>query len=331
MTPKTKEPTRATRISVFNHKGGVGKTTLTFNIASAVARLNKRVLLVDSDPQCNLTAYLIEGAVVDDLLDHSDDDDGRTIWSAVKPVAEATGPVKNVSPYQLPNNNMFLLPGDIRLSDFEAELGDFWSDCLQRKIRGYKGTTALSGLITELCQKHSIDFVFYDSGPNIGPLNRIILLDCDYFIVPVACDLFSVRALKTLGRTLASWIKEWEIIASLAPEGTYLLRGQPKFLGYVPQNYSLYRGAVASQQAKFLPMLDRSIREDVVAMLKRGKARTGSAAGKLGDVKDFGTLVAASQREGLPLDQVSAGTPEQRLVARNVFKGIAQKIIERSV
>jgi cellulose biosynthesis protein BcsQ len=211
----------AKRISIFNHKGGVGKTTLTFNIASAIARLHKNVLLVDTDPQCNLTAYLIEGPVVDDLLDHSDDESGKTIWSAVKPVVEGTGLVRKIQPFALPQNNLLLTPGDIRLSDFEAELSSFWAECLQRKARGYRGTTAISELVSELCFDKKIDFVFYDSGPNIGALNRTILLDCDFFIVPVACDLFSVRALKTLGRTLSSWISEWETIANLAPDGTY--------------------------------------------------------------------------------------------------------------
>ncbi|MBR0728304.1 ParA family protein [Bradyrhizobium japonicum] len=83
----------AKRISVCNHKGGVGKTTLTFNIASQLAEMGKRVLMVDADPQCNLSAYVMESAVVDDLLDHSDDDDGETIWSGVKPVVDATGAV----------------------------------------------------------------------------------------------------------------------------------------------------------------------------------------------------------------------------------------------
>lgn len=65
------------RIAIFNHKGGVGKTTLTLNIAAAVASLGKQVLLVDSDPQCNLTSYLLEDRVVDNLLDQSDGPEGR--------------------------------------------------------------------------------------------------------------------------------------------------------------------------------------------------------------------------------------------------------------
>ena len=82
------------RLAVFNHKGGVGKTTLTMNLAAALASKGRRVLLVDSDPQCNLTSYLLDDQVVDDLLDQADSEEGQTLWSAVRPVSEATGLVK---------------------------------------------------------------------------------------------------------------------------------------------------------------------------------------------------------------------------------------------
>src|SRR5664279_3560343 len=88
----------AKRLAVFNHKGGVGKTTLTVNIAAALADLGKRVLFVDSDPQCSLSAYLVEAPVLDDVLDHSDGPTGTTLWSAVKPVVEGIGEVREVEP-----------------------------------------------------------------------------------------------------------------------------------------------------------------------------------------------------------------------------------------
>jgi len=50
------------KIALFNHKGGVGKTTLTVNIAAALAESGRRVLLIDTDPQCNLTSFYLEEA-----------------------------------------------------------------------------------------------------------------------------------------------------------------------------------------------------------------------------------------------------------------------------
>src|SRR2546429_1888298 len=99
---------RSTRITVYNHKGGVGKTTLTLNIAAALGALGKKVLLVDSDPQCNLTSYVVEDSVVDDLLEKSDGSGGRTIWSALKPIVEATGEPRAVDPLELSIPNVSL-------------------------------------------------------------------------------------------------------------------------------------------------------------------------------------------------------------------------------
>ena len=86
------------RLALFNHKGGVGKTTLTVNFAFALAARGLKVLLVDSDPQCNLTSYLVEDSVVNDLLDNSDSDHGQTLWTALKPIVESSGLVRPITP-----------------------------------------------------------------------------------------------------------------------------------------------------------------------------------------------------------------------------------------
>jgi cellulose biosynthesis protein BcsQ len=320
---------RATRIAIFNHKGGVGKTTLTVNIAAALADAGKSVLLVDSDPQCNLTAYLVQEDVVDSLLDNSDSDEGGTLWSALKPIAEATGGVRTITPIErLPN--VYLIPGDIRMSEFEEELVLLWNDCYQRKPKGLRGTTALSSLVNKIAAEFEIDYVFYDAGPNIGPLNRIILLDSDYLIVPAACDLFSIRALKTLGHTLANWITEWQTVVELAPDDVYLLPGMPKFLGYIPQRFRVYGGQPSSDYARYLPRIERQIQSDIVTVLQRVDPSLISSAAQLGQIKDFASLAAASQGSGQPLKDTLTGTQQQRDDARETFAAVARKIIERT-
>jgi cellulose biosynthesis protein BcsQ len=323
------ERPRAVRLSIFNHKGGVGKTTLTMNLAAALGRLGRKVLLVDTDPQCNLTSYLVDSDVVDDLLDRSDTKDGATVWSAVKPISDATGSVANINAIELAAKGLWLIPGDIRLSEFESDLNDFWNQSLQRKPRGFRGTTAISDMVSEACIKHNIDYVLYDSGPNIGPLNRVILLDCDHFIVPVAADLFSLRALKTLGRTLSRWITEWETISSLAPEGLSLLPGHPAFLGYVPEGFRTYGGSPTVLQSKYLAQISRDINSEVVGLLREISPDLVSSRRKshvLAEIKDFGALVPASQLSGEPLDSVSAGSSTQRDQARTAFATLAKAV-----
>lgn len=322
------ERTAARRLAIFNHKGGVGKTTLTMNVGATLARRGHRVLLVDSDPQCNLTSYLVETEVVDDLLDQSDGPDGATIWSAVKPVSEALGSVTAVNPIELGIDGLFLIPGDIRLSEFEGDLNEFWALCLQRKPRGFRGTTAISELVGALCSSYEFDFVLYDSGPNIGPLNRALLLDCDEFVIPMACDLFSLRALKTLGRTLVDWISSWETIGDLAPAGTELLPGKPAYRGYIPQGFRTYGGLAAQQPLHFLAQMDKEVRAQIVSLLSDldPDLVLSEGASKLGEVKHFGALVPASQREGSPLFDVTAGSPDQRAEAEQALSSIAASL-----
>lgn len=323
---------KAPRLAIFNHKGGVGKTTLTVNIAAAVSDLGLRVLLVDSDPQANLSSYLIEEAVVNDLLDQSDTPAGNTLWSGVKPVVEGAGEIRQITAIERVNG-MHLLAGDIRLAEFEAELASFWAECFQRRVRGFRGTTALSSLVNRASATMDADLVIFDSGPNIGALNRVILLDCEYFVIPAAADLFSLRAIKTLGHTLASWVKDWRTISELAPDGLYLLPGRPKLVGYIPQRFKVYGGRPAHDYATMFPRIERAIQEDVLAVLKRVAAPLGSAAAsplKLGEIKDFGTLANASQRQGVPMWLAEAGSQDQRTSARESFAELAEEIAHRT-
>ena len=309
-----KPSARVKKISIFNHKGGVGKTTLTMNVAAVLARMGRRVLLVDTDPQCNLTSYLVAEEVVDDLLDRADSSGGQTIWSALKPVSDALGGVRIITPIETSSPGLFLVPGDIRLSEFESDLNDFWNECLQRKGRGFRGTSAISELVNQICDDLMIDYVFYDSGPNIGPLNRVVLLDCDYFVIPVACDLFSLRALKTLGRTLHGWVNTWQTITELAPTSMPLLSGKPVFLGYIPEGFKIYAGHLTNQHGAFVSKIDRAINSQIVSVLRDLDPSLIASRKKfaLGSLKDFGVLVSASQSAGVPLYDVTTGSQLQR-------------------
>jgi cellulose biosynthesis protein BcsQ len=236
------------KIAFFNHKGGVGKTTITINVASALAEAGQTVLLADADPQCNLTSFFLEESDLEEMLEESGDKEGATLWSAVKPVVEGRGGIVDVPIWGVARDTMFLLPGDVLLSDYEEELPAAWTECFARRTRGYDVTTALAQVVNRAGAKVEADVCLYDVGPNVGALNRAVLLDCDYFITPVAADLFSLRALSTVGRSMAKWISEWETVVKLAApaDKKRLLKGKPAYLGYVTSAFKVNSGRNAA-------------------------------------------------------------------------------------
>ena len=315
------------RITLFTHKGGVGKTTLTANIAFALAETGKSVLLVDSDPQCGLTSYLLADDVVHELLNESDGPNGRTIWSALKPVSDGDRAGRVVEPMRI--GHIALLPGDIRLSGFEETLNESWVGCFRRRLRALYATSSISTLVSALDAQHGYDFVFFDSGPNMGPLNRVLLLDSDYFIVPIACDLFSVRALATLGHAIGTWVKDADTVAAIAPDDVPLLRAKPALLGYILQRFRVYGQTTAKGASSYLRETKRRIHDDVACVLHRHDEQLAPPPSEdpiLGQVKDLASLVQVAQREGVPMWECSGGTPAQRSEVKRVFAGLANRL-----
>jgi cellulose biosynthesis protein BcsQ len=299
------------------------------NIAAALAEQGKKVLLVDTDPQCNLTSYLVDADVVDKWLDESDGPKGSTIWSALKPFSEGIGDPLKIGSFER-QEGVFLIPGDIQLSKYENDLTQIWVECFQRKLHGFKGVTAISEIVNSVAEENDIDFIFYDVGPNIGPLNKVILLDCDYFIVPAACDLFSVRALKTLGKSLHDWILDWQVITQLAPDNILLLPGRPAFLGYILQRFRMYGGNITSQFSMYSARLEKSAYSDISVVLRaidKSLAKGTLSQNRIGQVKDFSNLVPLSQTQGEPFFNVTGGNETMKSEAKTEFRSIAKNII----
>ena len=320
------------KVVLFNHKGGVGKTTLSVNIGFSLANLGKRVLLVDADPQASLTSYLMDSEVFDELLDQSSTDTGQTLWTAVQPIVEgSSNRVKLVEPFETYAEGLFYLAGDLQLSEYENELFDFWTQAFRRRQVALSATCAIGSLVDEVCRLRSIDIVLYDVGPNIGPLNRTIILDSDYLVVPVSCDILSLRAIRTMGRAVSAWIRDWDLISKLAPTGIVISRGRPSFLGYIPQRFRVYRGEVVASQGAMLGQIATAFRGEFLRVLREEGldiAPFGTQL-NLGAVKDFGPLASESLRTGRPFFDVPKVSASQRESAQAVFGRIAENVLRR--
>ena len=327
------------KICLFNHKGGVGKTTLTVNLADALADMGKRVLIIDADPQCNISAFYLEERRLDDLLGESNDAEaGNTIWSAIQPVVDGRGPVRLIDLQEV-RTGVFLAPGDVLLADYEEVLPAQWSETFARRTRGYDVVCAMSTAVNQLVAEVDAEVVMYDVGPNVGPLNRVILLDSDYFMTPVAADLFSLRALITVGRSIARWIADWRTVRGLASndERSRLLRGMPEYIGYIFSAFKVSSGRTkANPHADWEAMIAPRVRRRVIDVLRGVDPALvpALASNKIGDVKHFHSLAASAQQEGVAIGKlrgrVNPGHYVQVDEAASEFRQVAREIANRT-
>lgn len=202
-------------IALFNNKGGVGKTTIATTLAYELTRSGKRVLMIDLDPQSNSTQVILTEEQVERIyLDNVDRPDRiKTIKDIYNPMRDSNEPViGDVKKAILPGNKHSfkcdLLPSHLSLSEFEDTLSDAWSDLRANKLGGFRRTNWFIQLRNQI--ENEYDIVLIDLSPSLGALNRSILLNVDYFIIPITGDIYNQYGVKNIGSWIQNWIKVYE-------------------------------------------------------------------------------------------------------------------------
>jgi chromosome partitioning protein len=320
-------------VPFFNHKGGVGKTTLVFNVGLALARLGKTVLFIDADAQANLTSAAVDISRVEQLLDEE-----HTIYGALVPVINNTGDIRIVTPEKI-RANAYLLPGDIRLSGFEEILPQAWTEALAGMYRGFQISSAMYRLISALGEQVSADIAFVDLGPNVGALNRSILVGADGFVVPLSPDLFSLTALPSVGASTARWVLDWDAARASAVRASLSLDiavpfGRPSPLGYVSQQFATYRKAPAAAFRRWSERIPIAYTEGIVEPLERAGINAPTGEHLLGLVKNLSSLIPMAQQSNAAIFELTGSQARGAQYTRaqdtfELFSELARKITNR--
>lgn len=329
------------RLVLFNNKGGVGKTTLTFNLAHMFAREGRVVALIDLDPQCNLTALALSDRELEELWD--DASPGHTVASCVERVRTGKGDLVDPVPRELADD-LFLLPGDLRLSRFESRLAREWPQLMaEDNESALHVVTALDRLATRLANQIGADLVLFDAGPSLGALNRAVLLASDAVVVPLAPDLFSLRGLQNVGEALSEWREEWETARVKILQRASRRKERPpqlpehamQPLGYVVQQHLAVGDEPVRAYHRWLREIPGSFARDVLGRAAPTSEAIDDDPHCLGFLRHFASLVPLAQAARKPLFELRhadgvAGSQYQTVArALKAFEQLAAAILAR--
>jgi len=195
-------------IAVFNHKGGVGKTTTVANLGAGLARMGRRVLLIDTDPQACLTVHF--------GID-PENPDTETIYQ----VLCHDHPMKNAV-RKLDEDRLDLLPSTLDLAGAELELATAMGR--ERLIKD-----ALESYLAQTDEAY--DFVFFDCPPSLGLLTINAITASDEVFVPLQTEFLALRGvgklvemITTVRRRLNPDVRITGILPTLSRTGTILAR-----------------------------------------------------------------------------------------------------------
>jgi chromosome partitioning protein len=307
-------------ITLYNHKGGVSKTTTTFNLAHLLSSSGKKILAVDADPQSNLTELMLAQLIAE--LDEKEREtgeevelDGTSLLQLLKPRIDGDIPeisLDSVKTITI-NENLELLRGDVNLSSIEDSLAEAHIQRFSNKAHEKRTYVAIGDILQRYGDANNIDYILIDVGPSSGALTRSCFLACDGYFVPTAPDRFNVQAIATLSTIIKKWMGDHQqIIDDFTELNLPIRKGLPKFLGVILQNYKIRDGIPKPTYQMWMDRIPLKVESSLFPAITKFNTETHDVTSNLkGDhivvtsIRDFEGLIPIMQEHGKPMFNIS--------------------------
>lgn len=323
-------------LSFFNHRGGVGKTSLVYHLAWMFSELGRRVLALDLDPQANLTtAFLDEDALERIWLAG---EGATTIFRCIEPLPgggdSRQGEILPLGP------TLGLIPGDLALATLEDTLAARWlddprGDTLYRQLRVL---SAFWQVAQEAAARHEADLILFDVGPNLGAINRSALIASDAIIIPLGADLVALQGLHTLGPTLRAWRSDWQRRLDHCPDPSCAVPlGRMAVLGYIAEPHPVRLSRPVTAFTRWLDRIPAEYRQSLLGETQAEPPAIESDPYCLAQLRHYHSLLSLAREARKPMFRLTVADGAMGAHANAVglaygdFRALALKILERIV
>lgn len=268
-------------VSIINYKGGVGKTTITSNIASEMAHRGKKVLVIDLDPQTNLTFSYMKVEQWQENYEKK-----RTIKYWFDSIIDGTTPVPSFSDLVV-KKDVDIICSHLGLVDVDIELAAGLTGNTERQQK-HNFIKTYSYVRNELQKlKDQYDVVLFDCPPNFSIVTKNAIVASDYYIIPAKMDYLSTLGINQLRKHVDTLVSQYNRYR----EGTTTEIINPQFLGVVATMISIRNGAPITTQQYYVDGLKRNGVSLFNTMIRENKTLYASAP-------DSGSPVVMQQHSG---------------------------------
>jgi len=283
--------TRTKKLVFLNNKWWVGKTTIAYNTATKFAEKWYKTVLVDLDPQCNLSRLALWEHFDNNLFSWSE----NNIFGVLKWVIEGWWDVNTKIEFQELRENLSILSWSLNLSLYEDLLSSSFAEAWAWQPLWYYNTSAIYRFLNEKWLNEEIDIFIIDVSPSLGLLNRAILLWSDYFVTPLNPDVFSLQWIENLWKTLDKWKQIWKNSAKVMANtrdipSSRVLNWEWLFIWYIINSYNQYKKREIKSHREWIDKIPEFIKKYLSEKHCKNWLVESSCKNPLVKIKDYWEL-----------------------------------------
>ncbi len=326
---------RTKQIMFTNNKGWVWKTTLAFNIAKMLAKKWYKTVLIDLDPQCNLSRLALWEEFLEKDLNNKND-----IYWVLEWIILWVSDINKRIPFTKIDDNLFLLEWSLKLSWFEPLLSNGFNEASSWLARWYTITSAIDRFLKEKWLYEEIDIFIIDTNPSLSQLNKAVFLWTDYFVVPMMPDAFNHQWVENIWNFFEKEKQTWNVTSRILSRTNNInawnvLLWDPIFLWYIINSYNVYNKKPIYSQNIWIEKLPDQVKNNLSLKHCKNWLVEISYKEEMWRIQDYWQLSTLSQENWKAIFEITESEARLYWTQENLkrsweeFEIITNSLIER--